>query len=260
MPSPIRLIGAIGAIAAGVVGIGVSLKSHKADPPPETQVYLATSAIPEGTQITSSLVRVYSVPQGAVSSTMITAQNDPIGDYATTNIPQYGYLYQGQISSKGTWANGIPPGMEAVDVTVNPASLAGVTPGETVALFGTLGRSQDNTELVSSTLILGLYTSQLQLISAAPQAGLSAVTSGTPSIVRFAVTPTQAAILTQAISQGSTIYIVQGETQTTPSAAPSTPAPAARGTQTKATHAKTAKVPPSSAKAPPSSAPAAKKA
>ena len=243
MPSPIRLVGAIGAIAAGVVGIGVSLKAHKTDPPPETQVYLATSAIPAGTQITSSLVRVYSVPQGAVSSTMLTAQSDPIGDYATTNIPQYGYLYEGQVSSKGTWENGIPPGMEAVDVTVNPASLAGVTPGETVALFGTLGRSQNSTELVSSTLILGLYTSQLQLISAAPQAGISAVTSGTPSIVRFAVTPTQAAILTQAISQGSTIYIVQGDTQasaTSPVTTPSRP-PA----QTKTHHQKTAASSPS---------------
>ena len=190
-----------------------------------TSVYMAMSEIPEGTQITSSLVKVFSVPRGASSSTMLTSATDPIGEYATTNIPQYGYLYQSEVSAKGAWLNGIPPSMDAVDVRVNQASLAGVTPGETVALFGTLGRSTNSTEFVSSALILDLYTSQLQLVGAAPQSGITAVASGTPSIVRFAVSPVEAAILTQAISQGSTVYLVQGNSANTPATRSATTPP-----------------------------------
>jgi len=204
MPAPMRIVGAVASICAGLIGVGASLRGgHAQAKVPEETVYLAMAPITEGEQITSSLVETFTVPNSAVSSSMLVASAQdpsPIGEYATMNIPQYSYLYQSQVSEKGTWENGIPPGQAAVDVTVNQASLAGVTAGESVALFGTMGHSGNTVELVPSAKILDLYTSGLQLIAAAPgssSGGLfgsssSATTTGTPSIVRFAVTPEEA--------------------------------------------------------------------
>jgi Flp pilus assembly protein CpaB len=234
MASPVRMVGALAAIAAGLGGMAFTVRSGAKTTGPEAAVYLAMQPIPVGTKITSAMLGVYKVPLAAVSSTMIRVGvgQSPIGGYATTNVPAYSYLYQGEVSTSRQWAYGIPPGMQAIDVTVAQSSLAGVVPGEYVSLYGQMGSSRQVVELLNSVQVLGLYTSQLTVVGEVPQAsgglfggGASSSGSGTPSIVRFAVTPEQAAIQTQAMESGGNIYVVQGSG---PAPAPSSPPPASK--------------------------------
>ncbi|MCL6596080.1 MAG: hypothetical protein K6V73_07695 [Firmicutes bacterium] len=238
MASPIRMVGALAAIAAGLGGMAFTVRGGAKAAGPEAAVYLAMQPIPVGTRITSAMVGVYKIPAAAVSSTMLRAGvgPSPIGGYATTDIPTYSYLYQGEVGTSDQWAYGIPPGMQAIDVTVAQSSLAGVVPGEYVSLYGQMGNSRQVVELLNSVQVLGLYTSQLTVVGAVPQAsgglfgggGFSAG-GGTPSIVRFAVTPEQAAILTQAMESGGSIYVVQGSG---PAPAPSySPAPSGQASK-----------------------------
>ena len=218
MQARVRVMGAAASIAAGLLGVVVVLRAPARASVPTALAYMAMQAIPGGTQIEPGIVRAYNIPVVALSSTTISPDRGfgpPYGDYATTNIPAYSFLYRGAVSGKGQWVNGIPPHMEAVSIPVVQQSLAGVSAGEWVTLYveASAGAAQRQTVVVApSVRILDLYDSNLQLVGAVGQSGLPATSQGTeqPTIARIAVTPAQAASLAQAAGANESIYIVQG--------------------------------------------------
>lgn len=218
MQARVRVMGAAASIAAGLLGVVVVLRAPARASVPTALAYMAIQAIPAGTQIEPGIVRAYSVPVAALSSTTISPARGfgpPYGDYATTDIPAYSFLYQGAVSGKGQWVNGIPPGMEAVSIPAVQQSLAGVSAGEWVTLYaeasGAAAQRQTG-ETAPSVRILDLYDSNLQLVGGVGPSALSSASQSTqqPTIARVAVTPAQAASLAQAAAANESIYIVQG--------------------------------------------------
>lgn len=218
MQARVRILGAAASIAAGLLGVVVVLRAPTRASVPMALAYMAMQAIPAGTQIEPGIVRAFNVPVAALSSTTISPARGfgpPYGDYATTDIPAYSFLYQGAVSGKGQWVNGIPPTMEAVSISVVQQSLAGVSAGEWVTLYAeaTAAASQRTTvEIAPSVRILDLYDSNLQLVGGVGQSALPSASQRTqqPTIARIAVTRAQAARLAQAAAANESIYIVQG--------------------------------------------------
>jgi pilus assembly protein CpaB len=206
-----RLI--VGLLIALVVGLFASVfvfhelrRAFSSQPAQTGQIVVADVALPLGTRLTSSNIRVIPWPSNDPVPGMLTKVEDGIDRAVITQVAQNEPILEAKLAPKGAGAGlpaAIPEGMRAVSVAVNDVvgDAGFVMPGTSVDVLVT-GQIPGATQSGASTSTRTILEN-IRVLAAGQKIDKDA--DGKPEtvpVVTLLVTPNDAAILTMASTEG----------------------------------------------------------